>query len=236
MPDDYVKVSVEMVQSVIPAFTYARAYGIPMPEEVGKLAQSEYMQTKVGNEFRVARERAMISPDEMEQRIQHHKDAKLEKDLYSGVNKLELELRQPLSSGGAGADVAGGRNEAFLHRFMDEMNRFTKQFNYNNDPNDKEKRVQEFQRETLVDPDQGQAVTRTRIHFPNDGRLLGEGTHAAYRRNQQPTGAVALSRCATYAAAEGPQRYSAKPPGRGPARFESVEDGCSARHQTPYGD
>ncbi|NID13641.1 toprim domain-containing protein [Fibrivirga algicola] len=172
MPDDYVKVSVEMVQSVIPAFTYAKAYGISMPEEIGKLAQSEYMQTKVGNEFRVARERAMISPDEMDQRIQYHKDAKLEKDLYSGVNKLDLELRQPLSPGGAGADVAGGRNEAFLHRFMDEMNRFTKQFNYNNDPNDKEKRVQEFQRETLVDPDQGQAVTRTRIHFPNDGRLL----------------------------------------------------------------
>ena len=32
--------------------------------------------------------------------------------------------------------------------------------------------MQEFQRETLVDPDRGQAVTRTRIHFPNDGRLL----------------------------------------------------------------
>lgn len=171
MPDDYVKVSVEMVQSVIPAFAYAKAYGIPLPEEVQKLADSEYMLGKVGNEFRVARERAMISPDEMAQRIQHHKDAKLEKDLYSGVNRLELELRQPQQAGIGGEGVAG-RNEAFLGRFLDEMNRFTKQFNYNNDPNDKEKRVQEFQRETLVDPDSGQAVTRTRIHFPNDGRLL----------------------------------------------------------------
>ncbi|GAB3562609.1 hypothetical protein GCM10027578_05060 [Spirosoma luteolum] len=172
MPDDYVKVSVEMVQSVIPAFTYAKAYAIPLSEEIGKLAQSEYMQTKVGNEFRVARERAMISPDEMEQRIQHHKDAKLEKDLYSGINKLELELRQPLKPGSLGGEGAGERNEAFLSRFMDEMNRFTKQFNYNNDPGDKEKRVQEFQRETLTDPDRGESVTHTRIHFPNDGRLL----------------------------------------------------------------
>lgn len=172
MPDDYVKVSVEMVQSVIPAFAYAKAYGIPMPEEVSKLAQSEYMNTKVGNEFRVARERAMISPEEMEQRIQHHKDAKLEKDLYSGVNKLELELRQPLKPGSTGADTAQQRNDQFLGRFLDEMNRFTKHFNYNNDPNDKEKKVQEFQRETLVDHQQQQAVTRTRIHFPNDGRLL----------------------------------------------------------------
>lgn len=171
-PDDYVKVSIEMVQSVIPAFTYARAYGIPMPEEVEKLAQSEYMQLKMGNEFRVARERAMISSDEMAQRIQHHKDAKLEKDLYSGVNKLELELRHPLSPGSVGEVAAGQRNDAFLGRFLEEMNRFTKQFNYNNDPNDKEKRVQEFQRETLVDTQKGEAVTRTRIHFPNDGRLL----------------------------------------------------------------
>lgn len=170
MPDDYVKVSVEMVQSVIPAFTYAKAYGIELPGELGQLAKSEYMQTKVGNEFRVARERAMISPDEMEQRIQNHKDAKLEKDLYSGVNKLELELRQPIQSKGPDDDQQ--RNDAFLGRFLDEMNRFTKQFNYNNDPNDKEKRVQEFQRETLVDPDQREAITRTRIHFPNDGRLL----------------------------------------------------------------
>lgn len=169
MPDDYVKVAVEMVQSVIPAFAYAKAYGILMPEEVGTLAQSEYMTTKVTNEFRVARERAMISPDEMEQRIQHHKDAKLEKDLYSGVNKLDLELRQPLKPG---SDAAQQQNEAFLGRFLDEMNRFTKHFNYNNDPNDKEKKVQEFQRETLIDTDKDQAVTRTRIHFPNDGRLL----------------------------------------------------------------
>ncbi|MCY7358405.1 MAG: hypothetical protein LH609_13285 [Rudanella sp.] len=171
-PDEYVKVSVEMVQSVIPAFTYAKAYGIPLPEQETKLAQSEYMTTKVGNEFRVARERAMISPEEMVQRIQHHKDAKLEKDLYSGVNKLELELRQPLVPGEGGAEKAQGRNDAFLGRFLDEMNRFTKQFNYNNDPNDKEKKVQEFQRETLTDSQQQQAVTRTRIHFPNDGRLL----------------------------------------------------------------
>lgn len=172
MPDDYVKVSVEMVQSVIPAFTYAKAYGIAMPEDVRQLADSEYMRTKVGNEFRVARERAMISPEEMEQRIGNHKDAKLEKDLYSGVNRLELELRQPQQTGKTGDDGPGQRNEAFLGRFLEEMNRFTKQFNYNNDPNDKEKRVQEFQRETLIDPDSGQAVTRTRIHFPNDGRLL----------------------------------------------------------------
>lgn len=172
MPDDYVKVSVEMVQSVIPAFTYAKAYGIPLPDDVGKLAQSDYMTGKVGNEFRFARERAMISADEMDNRIQHHKDAKLEKDLYSGVNKLELELRQPLTPGATGPDDAQQRNDAFLSRFLDEMNRFTKQFHYNGDANDKEKKVQEFQRETLTDSQQGQAVTRTRIHFPNDGRLL----------------------------------------------------------------
>lgn len=171
-PDDYVKVSVEMVQSLIPAFTYAMAYGISMPDEAGKLAQSEYMQTKVSNEFRVAGERALISPDEMEQRIQNHRDAKLEKDLYSGINRLELELRQPLSSGSGDAAMAGQRNDAFLGRFLEEMNRFTRQFNFNNDPKDKEKRVQEFQRETLVDDRKGEAVTRTRIHFPNDGRLL----------------------------------------------------------------
>jgi hypothetical protein len=169
MPDDYVKIAVEMVQSVIPAFTYARAYGVPLPEEVSKLAGSEYMAGKVGNEFRFARERAMIPAEEMDNRIQHHKDAKLEKDLYSGVNKLELELRQPLTAGG---DKDQERNDVFLGRFLDEMNRFTRQFQYNGDPNDKEKKVQEFGRETLLDPQLGQAVTRTRIHFPNDGRLL----------------------------------------------------------------
>lgn len=172
MPDDYVKGAVEMVQSVIPAFVYAKAYGVPLMEEVGKLAQSEYITGKVGNEFRFARERAMISADEMGNRIQHHKDAKLEKDLYSGVNKLELELRQPLTPAAGGSDKAQQRNDAFLGRFLDEMNRFTKQFHYNGDANDKEKKVQEFQRETLLDGQLGQAVTRTRIHFPNDGRLL----------------------------------------------------------------
>lgn len=172
MPNDYVKVSVEMVQSVIPAFTYAKAFGVPLPDDISKLAQSEYMTGKVGNEFRFARERAMISGNEFDNRLQLHKDAKLEKDLYSGVNKLDLELRQPLTPGTTGPGEAQQRNEAFLGRFLDEMNRFTKQFHYNGDANDKEKKVQEFQRETLLDSQQNQAVTRTRIHFPNDGRLL----------------------------------------------------------------
>ncbi|MBO0939211.1 toprim domain-containing protein [Fibrella sp. HMF5335] len=172
MPNDYVKVSVEMVQSVIPAFTYAKAFGVPLPNDISKLAQSEYMTGKVGNEFRFARERAMISGNEFDNRLQLHKDAKLEKDLYSGVNKLDLELRQPLTPGTTGPGEAQQRNEAFLGRFLDEMNRFTKQFHYNGDANDKENKVQEFQRETLLDSQQNQAVTRTRIHFPNDGRLL----------------------------------------------------------------
>jgi len=43
---------------------------------------------------------------------------------------------------------------------------------YSTDLNDKEKKINEFQRETMLDENMKYMITRTIIHFPNDTKLL----------------------------------------------------------------
>jgi hypothetical protein len=84
-----------------------------------------------------------------------------------GTNRLNLELRYPLA---LGARKAQELNEGFIKDLVEDMNLFVKR--YSTDLNDKEKKINEFQRETMLDENMKFMITRTTIHFPNDTKLL----------------------------------------------------------------
>ena len=84
-----------------------------------------------------------------------------------GTNRLNLELRYPLA---LGARKAQELNEGFIKDLVEDMNLFVKR--YSTDLNDKEKKINEFQRETMLDENMKYMITRTIIHFPNDTKLL----------------------------------------------------------------
>lgn len=84
-----------------------------------------------------------------------------------GTNRLNLELRYPLA---LGARKAQEMNEGFIKDLVEDMNLFVKR--YSTDLNEKEKKINEFQRETMLDEDMKYMITRTVIHFPNDTKLL----------------------------------------------------------------
>ena len=84
-----------------------------------------------------------------------------------GTNRLNLELRYPLA---LGARKAQELNEDFIKDLVEDMNLFVKR--YSTDLNDKEMKVNEFQRETMLDKNMKYMITRTDIHFPNDTKLL----------------------------------------------------------------
>ncbi|NBB21990.1 hypothetical protein GVN20_21715 [Runella sp. CRIBMP] len=84
-----------------------------------------------------------------------------------GTNRLNLELRYPLA---LGARKAKELNEGFIKDLVEDMNLFVNR--YSTDLNDKEKKINEFQRETMIDESMKLMITRTVIHFPNDSKLL----------------------------------------------------------------
>lgn len=86
-----------------------------------------------------------------------------------GSNKLQLELRHPmvLESG-----LAQRSNEQVIQKLVDDIHRFVKKHSFNDDPTDTERKVQEFQRETLLDVQKGLVITKTTILFPNESNLL----------------------------------------------------------------
>lgn len=84
-----------------------------------------------------------------------------------GTNRLNLEVRYPLA---LGARKAQELNDGFIKDLVEDMNLFVKR--YNTDLNDKEKKINEFQRETMLDENMKYMITRTIIHFPNDTKLL----------------------------------------------------------------
>ncbi len=86
-----------------------------------------------------------------------------------GSNKLHLEISHPMS----GESGAGQRaNEQVIQKLIDDIHRFVKKHSFNDDPADTERKVQEFQRETLLDVQKGLFVTKTTILFPNESNLL----------------------------------------------------------------
>jgi hypothetical protein len=86
-----------------------------------------------------------------------------------GSNKLQLEVRHPMTQeSGAGQRA----NEQVIQKLVDDIHRFVKKHDFNNDPTDLERKVQEFQRETLLDVQKGLVVTKTTILFPNESNLL----------------------------------------------------------------
>ena len=88
-----------------------------------------------------------------------------------GTNRLTLETRYPIGEDGQRSQQ---QNEQFINKLVNDLNLFIKKYDYNNDPADKESKVAEFQRESLVDSASNRVVTRTVIHFPNDSVLLGK--------------------------------------------------------------
>ena len=91
---------------------------------------------------------------------------------FVGTNRLNLELRYPLA---LGARKAQELNEGFIKDLVEDMNLFVTRYSTerNDEPlNDKEKKIYEFQRETMLDENMKFMITRTTIHFPNDTKLL----------------------------------------------------------------
>lgn len=88
-----------------------------------------------------------------------------------GTNRLTLEVRSPAKEN---AQTGQQQNEQFIGKLINDLNLFIKKYDYNNDPSDKENKVVEFQRESLLDSACNRVVTRTVIHFPNDSVLLGK--------------------------------------------------------------
>ena len=88
-----------------------------------------------------------------------------------GTNRLTLEVRYPI---GENAQVGQEQNEQFISKLTGDLNLFIRKYDYNNDSTDKENKVLEFQRESLLDLSSNRVVTRTVIHFPNDSVLLGK--------------------------------------------------------------
>ena len=88
-----------------------------------------------------------------------------------GTNRLTLEVRFPVKEN---AQTGQQQNEQFIGKLINDLNLFIKKYDYNNDPSDKENKVVEFQRESLLDSACNRVVTRTVIHFPNDSVLLGK--------------------------------------------------------------
>lgn len=86
---------------------------------------------------------------------------------FVGTNRLSLELRYPLA---LGARRAQELNEGFIKDLVEDLNLFVTR--YSTDLNDKEKKINEFQRETMLDENMKFMITRTTIHFPNDTKLL----------------------------------------------------------------
>lgn len=84
-----------------------------------------------------------------------------------GINRLHLELRYPLA---LGARKAQELNEGFIKDLVEDMNLFVKR--YSTDLNEQEKKINEFQRETMLDENMTFMISRTVIHFPNDTKLL----------------------------------------------------------------
>ena len=86
-----------------------------------------------------------------------------------GSNKLQLEIRHPMvQESGAGQRA----NEQVIQKLVDDIHRFVKKHSFNDDPTDTERKVQEFQRETLLDVQKGLVITKTTILFPNESNLL----------------------------------------------------------------
>ena len=86
-----------------------------------------------------------------------------------GSNKLQLEIRHPMvQESGAGQRA----NERVVQQLIDDIHRFVKKHSFNDDPTDTERKVQEFQRETLLDVKKGLVITKTTILFPNESNLL----------------------------------------------------------------
>ncbi|MBC8153931.1 MAG: toprim domain-containing protein [Bacteroidetes bacterium] len=88
-----------------------------------------------------------------------------------GTNRLTLEVRHPIMPP---AQDGQEPNDRFITKLVNDLNLFVKKYDYNNDALDKENKVLEFQRETLLDTAHNRTVTRTVIHFPNDSVLLGK--------------------------------------------------------------
>ncbi|WP_375448456.1 toprim domain-containing protein [uncultured Fibrella sp.] len=88
-----------------------------------------------------------------------------------GTNRLTLEVRYPI---GENAQNGQQQNEQFIGKLINDLNLFIRKYDYNNDSSDKENKVAEFQRETLLDSSSNRVITRTVIHFPNDSVLLGK--------------------------------------------------------------
>lgn len=88
-----------------------------------------------------------------------------------GTNRLTLEVRYPI---GDNAQVGQQQNEQFIGKLINDLNLFIRKYDYNNDSSDKENKVLEFQRESLLESSSNRVVTRTVIHFPNDSVLLGK--------------------------------------------------------------
>lgn len=88
-----------------------------------------------------------------------------------GTNRLTLEVRHPI---GENAQFGQQQNEQFIGKLINDLNLFIRKYDYNNDPADRENKVLEFQRESLLDSASNRLVTRTTIHFPNDSVLLGK--------------------------------------------------------------
>ena len=88
-----------------------------------------------------------------------------------GTNRLMLEVRYPI---GKNAQIGQQQNEQFIGKLINDLSLFIRKYDYNNDPADKESKVLEFQRESLLDSSRNRVVTRTVIHFPNDSVLLGK--------------------------------------------------------------
>lgn len=88
-----------------------------------------------------------------------------------GTNRLTLEVRYPVKEN---AQTGQQQNEQFISKLLNDLNLFIRKYDYNNDPADKENKIIEFQRESLLDTASNRVVTRTVIHFPNDSVLLGK--------------------------------------------------------------
>ena len=91
---------------------------------------------------------------------------------FVGTNRLNLELRYPLA---LGATKAQESNEGFIKNLVEDLNLFVTRYSTDREGgplNEKEKKVYEFQRETMLDENMKFMITRTTIHFPDDTKLM----------------------------------------------------------------
>ncbi len=140
------------------ALVYAELHRIPLSDQLKAVRETPTMKAMIGEE--------------------KHDMRRVYDQEHSGKNRLFIELRQP-----ANQPLAEKMNDQFLNRFINTLTMTSNQMLAKTHPQlaldiafQPDRPIKEMSRQTFLDTQDGQVVTRSSISLPNEVRVLNKAT------------------------------------------------------------